>query len=109
VVVDVVLVLDFDFDFDRRLGLGRGPRPGPHPDLDLDPDRNLDLDRDPDRGREDDVAFATKLVVKHGVATVPVSSVFAERDPSRRMVRFAFCKTDDVLVEAGRRLEAIRR
>jgi aspartate/methionine/tyrosine aminotransferase len=101
VVVDVVLVLvldfDFDFDFDRRLGLGRGP----HPDL--------DLDRDPDRGREDDVAFATKLVVKHGVATVPVSSFFAERDPSRRMVRFAFCKTDDVLVEAGRRLEAIRR
>jgi aminotransferase len=57
---------------------------------------------------EDDVAFATRLVVKHGVATVPVSSFHAERDPARRLVRFAFCKTDDVLAEAGRRLEAVR-
>jgi aminotransferase len=59
--------------------------------------------------REDDVTFATKLVVQHGVATVPVSSFHAERAPERRLVRFAFCKTDDVLEEAGRRLEAIRR
>jgi aminotransferase len=57
----------------------------------------------------EDVAFAQELVVKHGVATVPVSSFYAERDPSRRLVRFAFCKTDDVLVEAGRRLEGLRR
>ena len=58
---------------------------------------------------EDDVAFATALVVRHGVASVPVSSFFAERDPARRMIRFAFCKTDDVLAEAGRRLEALGR
>ncbi len=58
---------------------------------------------------KDDVAFAQELVVKHGVATVPISSFCAERDPSRRMVRFAFCKTDDVLEGAARRLEAIRR
>ena len=58
---------------------------------------------------EDDVAFATRLVVKHGVASVPVSSFHAERDPARRKIRFAFCKTDDVLAEAGRRLEALRR
>jgi aspartate/methionine/tyrosine aminotransferase len=47
--------------------------------------------------------------VKHGVASVPVSSFHAERDPARRKIRFAFCKTDDVLAEAGRRLEALRR
>jgi aminotransferase len=58
---------------------------------------------------QEDVAFAQELVVKHGVATVPVSSFYAEPDPSRRLVRFAFCKTDDVLVEAGRRLEGLRR
>jgi hypothetical protein len=39
---------------------------------------------------------------------VPVSSFHAERDPSRHQIRFAFCKTDEVLAEAGRRLEALR-
>ncbi len=58
---------------------------------------------------KDDVAFATELVVKHGVASVPVSSFYAEKDPARRLVRFAFCKTDEVLAEAGRRLETLRR
>ena len=58
---------------------------------------------------EGDVAFARRLVVEHGVASVPGSSFFALPDPSRRLVRFAFCKTDDVLAEAGRRLEGVRR
>ncbi len=57
---------------------------------------------------QDDVAFATDLVVKHGVASVPVSSFYATHDPNRRIVRFAFCKTDDVLAEGARRLAGIR-
>jgi aminotransferase len=57
----------------------------------------------------DDVAFARELVLRHGVATVPASSFFAATDPARRLVRFAFCKTDDVLAEAARRLAAVRR
>ena len=56
----------------------------------------------------EDVAFATELVVRHGVASVPVSSFFASPDPARRIVRFAFCKTDDVLEEGIRRLEGVR-
>ncbi|HVI94293.1 MAG TPA: aminotransferase class I/II-fold pyridoxal phosphate-dependent enzyme [Anaeromyxobacter sp.] len=58
---------------------------------------------------QDDVAFARELVVSHGVACVPASSFFAAPDPGRRLVRFAFCKTDDVLAEAGRRLAGVRR
>ena len=52
----------------------------------------------------DDVAFAQELVVAHGVATVPASSFYASTDPARRLVRFAFCKTEEVLEEAARRL-----
>jgi aminotransferase len=56
----------------------------------------------------DDVAFARQLVVERGVACVPASSFFSAPDASRRLVRFAFCKTEDVLAEAGRRLAARR-
>jgi len=56
----------------------------------------------------DDVAFATDLVVKHGVASVPASSFYASPDPRRRVVRFAFCKTEDVLQEGARRLARVR-
>jgi aspartate/methionine/tyrosine aminotransferase len=59
-------------------------------------------------GDEDDVAFARRLVERHGVACVPASSFFAAPDPARRIVRFAFCKTDDVLEEAARRLAGVR-
>jgi aminotransferase len=55
----------------------------------------------------DDVAFAEDLVIRHGVASVPVSSFFAARDPARRLVRFAFCKTEDVLHEASLRLARV--
>ncbi len=53
---------------------------------------------------DEDAAFARALVTERGVAAVPGSSFFARPDPARRLVRFAFCKTDDVLAEAARRL-----
>ena len=56
-------------------------------------------------GQEDDVAFATRLVKEAGVATVPLSSFLTDPAASRS-VRFAFCKTDDLLEEAARRLAA---
>ncbi len=56
-------------------------------------------------GKEDDVAFATRLIKEAGVATVPLSS-FLSDPASSRMVRFAFCKTDDLLTEAARKLLA---
>jgi len=56
----------------------------------------------------DDAAFARELVVRHGIACVPGSSFHAAPDPRRRVVRFAFCKTEDVLARAAERLAAIR-
>ena len=54
-----------------------------------------------------DDEFAAWLTVKHGVATVPGSSFYSRPELGRKLVRFAFCKTDDLLVEAGRRLAAV--
>jgi N-succinyldiaminopimelate aminotransferase len=52
---------------------------------------------------EDDVAFATRLTREAGVASIPVSAFFG-RDPPRNLIRFCFCKTDETLNEAARRL-----
>jgi aminotransferase len=62
----------------------------------------------------DDVAFAHILTKEAGVATVPGSSFFRpapEASPSRgsSLVRFAFCKKEKTLEEAGERLLAFAR
>lgn len=54
---------------------------------------------------EPDTAFAARLVKEAGVAAVPLSSFTTDPNPPR-MVRFAFCKTDDLLKDAARRLQA---
>jgi len=56
----------------------------------------------------DDTAFAMFLVKQMGVATVPGSSFFAHRELGRTKIRFCFPKTDDVLQEAGERLQQLR-
>lgn len=55
----------------------------------------------------DDVAFSQWLTRRHGVAPVPGSSFYSRAEMGRRIVRFAFCKTDEMLEEAARRLEGI--
>lgn len=55
-----------------------------------------------------DVEFARRLVAEHGVAGVPGSSFHAAPDPRRRQIRFAFCKTEELLAQAGQRLAALR-
>ena len=55
-------------------------------------------------GFDDDVAFAQWLVRDVGIAGVPGSSFFSRRDLGRHLIRFTFCKTADVLDEAGARL-----
>ncbi|MDH4130717.1 MAG: aminotransferase class I/II-fold pyridoxal phosphate-dependent enzyme, partial [Gemmatimonadota bacterium] len=52
----------------------------------------------------DDAAFAHWLARERGVAPVPGSSFFSRAELGRRYVRFVFCKTDDLLVEAAARL-----
>src|SRR6266853_605855 len=43
------------------------------------------------------------------LAPVPGSSFFSRPEPGRRLVRFAFCKTEEMLAEAARRLARVRR
>ena len=56
----------------------------------------------------DDTAFAVWLSREIGVTPVPGSSFFREGgDGGRSLVRFVFCKTEDVLAEAARRLAGL--
>jgi aminotransferase len=57
---------------------------------------------------DDDTAFAMWLIKECGVATVPGSSFYAHSDLGRTKTRFCFPKTDDVLREAGERLQTLR-
>ena len=59
-------------------------------------------------GVEDDVEFARHLVREIGVATVPGSSFFQEKALGRQFIRFCFCKRDETLDEAIRRLRKLR-
>jgi len=55
-----------------------------------------------------DVEFAEYLVREIGVAVVPGSSFYHDPADGRRQVRFTFCKTDETLDEAGRRLARLK-
>src|SRR5207244_2683450 len=59
-------------------------------------------------GLEDDTAFAMWLIKEVGVATVPGSSFYAHPELGRTKIRFCFPKTDDMLTEAGERLQKLR-
>lgn len=56
-------------------------------------------------GFADDVAFAHWLVRDVGVAGVPGSSFYSRPELGKHLIRFTFCKTEDVLREAAQRLE----
>jgi N-succinyldiaminopimelate aminotransferase len=59
---------------------------------------------------EDDRAFARRLIMEAGVASIPPSVMYANAvDEGRRLLRFAFCKQSETLKEAARRLEAWRK
>jgi N-succinyldiaminopimelate aminotransferase len=63
-----------------------------------------------DVGEEDGLAFCRRLPAEVGVAAVPEVVFFSsDVDHGRPLVRFAFCKTDAVLDEGIRRLQALRR
>ena len=51
---------------------------------------------------ERDTAFAEWLTAEIGVAPVPGSSFMSDPERGRRLIRFAFCKTEGVLAESGR-------
>jgi aminotransferase len=57
-----------------------------------------------DLSHEDDTTFALRLAKETGVAPVPGSSFFSDPADGRHLVRFAFCKSENLLREASRRL-----
>lgn len=59
-------------------------------------------------GASDALEFCRELPARVGVAGVPVSVFHDDLDAARTLVRFAFCKQDDVLREAAARLSTLR-
>ena len=57
------------------------------------------------RDGEDDLAFAKRLVVDAGVVVIPMSAFYESGAPNN-LVRFCFCKKDETIDEALRRLRA---
>jgi aminotransferase len=58
-------------------------------------------------GFNDDVEFARYLVKDVGVAAVPGSSFYKNPASGRTKLRFCYCKRDETLTEADRRLEKL--
>jgi len=59
-------------------------------------------------GFSDDVTFTKYLVSEIGVAAVPGSSFYRDPKDGAQQVRFAFCKRDETLDEAAKRLRNVR-
>jgi aspartate/methionine/tyrosine aminotransferase len=59
-------------------------------------------------GFENDLEFAKYLVKEIGVALVPGSSFYRNPKDGAQQVRFAFCKKDETLDEAAKRLTKLR-
>jgi aminotransferase len=55
-----------------------------------------------------DTEFSHWLTSRVGVAPVPGSSFYRDPGDGNRLVRFAFCKTEELLREAGERLLTVR-
>jgi N-succinyldiaminopimelate aminotransferase len=60
-------------------------------------------------GHEDGVELCWRLPELVGVAAVPVAVFCDHPDAARSLVRFAFCKRDEVLTEAAERLAKLPR
>ena len=56
----------------------------------------------------DDVTFAKWMTAEIGVATVPGSSFYANKEDGRVFTRFAFCKKQETLDDAAERLSRLR-
>lgn len=60
-------------------------------------------------GFEDDFAFTKFLIREIGVAVVPGSSFYQNKALGKQQVRFCFCKKDETLEEAARRLQKLKK
>ncbi len=62
-----------------------------------------------DLGEDDGMAFCQRLPAEVGVAAIPEVVFHDDQEAGRPLVRFAFCKTDALLDEGLRRLQALPR
>ncbi len=60
-------------------------------------------------GETDGIDFCMSLPKRCGVVVVPTQVFYDNPETGRRLVRFAFCKRDEVLDEACRRLQQLSR
>jgi N-succinyldiaminopimelate aminotransferase len=58
-------------------------------------------------GEQDGPAFCRSLPERCGVVAVPSAAFYTDPEAGRHLVRFAFCKRDEVLAEAVARLAAL--
>jgi N-succinyldiaminopimelate aminotransferase len=58
-------------------------------------------------GEDDGWAFCWSLPERAGVVAVPTVAFYDDRAAGRHLVRFAFCKRDEVIDEAARRIAAL--
>src|SRR5207237_3023989 len=58
-------------------------------------------------GEVDGLSFCRELPGRAGVVAIPNVVFYTNRDEGRHLVRFAFCKRDEVLDEAIRRLNGM--
>ncbi|WP_448854163.1 pyridoxal phosphate-dependent aminotransferase [Corynebacterium frankenforstense] len=61
----------------------------------------------PEAYEGDGMEFCLALPEKAGVAAIPVQVFCADQKPWRRLVRFAFCRKEEALREAVKRLKAV--
>ncbi|HRP63470.1 MAG TPA: aminotransferase class I/II-fold pyridoxal phosphate-dependent enzyme [Phycisphaerales bacterium] len=59
-------------------------------------------------GFADDVSFCRHLIENIGVAAIPPSSFYEDPSRGQKLVRFAFCKTEETLREALGRMRKLR-
>ncbi len=60
-------------------------------------------------GFPDDVAFVNHLIKEVGVAAIPPSVFYNDPSDGAEMVRFAFCKSEETLRAALKRMKALRK
>lgn len=58
-------------------------------------------------GIEDDVAFCRYMIEEVGVAAIPPTAFYENKEEGRKLVRFAFCKKEETLAAAGQRLRRL--
>ncbi len=59
-------------------------------------------------GFDDDRVFCEHMIRSVGVAAIPPSYFYHQRRAGKNLARFAFCKTKEAIIEAGKRLKDLK-